>query len=174
MEGIGNVNKRVVNYIKLFLIVIISVIFMLLVCNIYKNINNNKSNKSYIDKYVNMGNYNDLSSILTEISNNQFIYLSYVGDKNIYNYEKDLVKSLKKNDLLDLFIYIDVTDVLLDDNTVDDLGDKLRIITDGDIVLPAIIYFKDGKPKDFIDSSDEIISVGKTEQLLEKWEVIND
>lgn len=167
-------NKRVINYIRLFIIIIIAVVFMLLVCNVYRNINNSKNNKSYIDKYVNMGNYNDLSFILTEISNNQFIYLSYVGDKNIYNYEKDLVRSLKKFDLLDLFIYIDATDVLLDDKTVNDLGDKLGVITDDDIVLPAIIYFKDGRARDYIDSSDEIISVGKTEQLLEKWEVIND
>lgn len=165
-------SKRVENYIKLIIVVVIAVIVTLLVCNIYRNINNNKLNKSYIDKYVNKGNYNDLSSIVMELGDREFIYLSYVGNENIYNYEKDLVKTLKKYDLLDLFVYVDVSSVITTDRTVSDLNDKLNVITESDIVLPAVIYYKDGKARDYIDSSDEIISASKTIQLMEKWEVI--
>lgn len=165
-------SKRVENYIKLIIVVVIAVIVTLLVCNIYRNINNNKLNKSYIDKYVNKGNYNDLSSIVMELGDREFIYLSYVGNENIYNYEKDLVKVLKKYDLLDLFVYVDVSSVISTDRTVSDLNDKLNVITESNIVLPAVIYYKDGKPRDYIDSSDEIISASKTIQLMEKWEVI--
>lgn len=165
-------SKRVENYIKLIIVVVIAVIVTLLVCNIYRNINNNKLNKSYIDKYVNKGNYNDLSSIVMELGDREFIYLSYVGNENIYNYEKDLVKTLKKYDLLDLFVYVDVSSVITTDRTVGDLNDKLNVITESSIVLPAVIYYKDGKARDYIDSSDEIISASKTIQLMEKWEVI--
>lgn len=165
-------NKYIVNYVKLFIVVVIGVVITLLVCNIYRNINNNKLNSSYIDNYVDSCNYNDLSSIVMELGDNKFIYLSYVGNENIYNYEKELVKVLKKNDLLDLFVYIDSSSVITTDRTVSDLNDKLNVITESSIVLPAVIYFKDGNARDYIDSSDEVISASKTIQLMEKWEVI--
>ncbi len=167
-------NKNIINYIKLIIVVTIGVIITLLICNIYKNINKNKLNKSYIENYVSSAKYNDLSSIIMELGDNKFIYLSYVGNENIYNYEKELVKILKKNDLLETFIYIDTTSDITTNRTINDLNKKLNVITETPITLPAVIYYKDGTPKDYIDSTEEIISASKTVQLMEKWEVINE
>ena len=66
-------NKIVRNYIKLIVLVVFTVIVTLLICNIYKNYNENKVNKSYLSKYVGKADYLDLSSILTEISDKQFL-----------------------------------------------------------------------------------------------------
>ena len=64
-------NKIVRNYIKLIVLIIFIVIITLLICNIYKNYNENKVNKSYLSKYVGKADYLDITSILTEINDIQ-------------------------------------------------------------------------------------------------------
>lgn len=167
-------NKTIINYIKLIVIIIFTVIITLLVCNIYKNYNDNKVNKSYLSKYVGKGDYLDLTSILTEISDKQFIYLTYVGDKNINELEKDLRKKIKKYDLNDSFILIDCTDEVDNNKEVVNLNNILKINTKNNIKLPAIIYYKDASPVDYIESKDSILTSDKFEQLLDKWEIKND
>ena len=69
------------------------------------------------------------------------------------------------------FIYINCTDNINDKKIINDLNDKLSIITDNEIVLPAIIYYKNGKPVDYIDSTNQILTGDKFVQLMDKWEV---
>ena len=92
-------------------------------------------------------------------------------EKNIYNLEKYVYKTLKNNELSDKFIYINCTDNINDKKIINDLNDKLSIITDNEIVLPAIIYYKNGKPVDYIDSTNQILTGDKFVQLMDKWEV---
>ena len=167
-------NKIVRNYIKLIVLVVFTIIVTLLICNIYMNYNENKVNKSYLSKYVGKGDYLDISSILTEISDKQFLYLTYVGDKNINELEKDLRKKIKKYDLSDSFILIDCSDEIDNNMEVSNLNNILKVNTKNNIKLPAIIYYKDANPVDFIDSKDGIITIDKFEQLLDKWEFNND
>lgn len=167
-------NKIKKNYIKLILLIVTTVFFTLLISNIIKNIQRNKLNNSYLSNYVVNGYYKDLPSILTEISNKQFLYLTYRGDKNIYSFEKDLRKILKKNDLVDSVIEIDCTNEITEKKEVSNLNDVLKINTKENIKLPAIIYYKNSKPEDYIDSKDGILKIDKFSQLLEKWEIAND
>lgn len=164
-------NKIVSNYIRLIILVVGVIVFTLLVCNIYKNFEGRKSNSSYLTKYVANGDYTDISSMLTEMSNEQYIYISYIGDKNIYNFEKDLKKVLKKYDLLDSIIMIDATDEVDSNGLVESLNRMLKVNTKQDIMLPAIIYYKNSEPVDYIDSSEGFIGVDRFVQLMDKWEV---
>ena len=100
-----------------------------------------------------------------------YLYLTYIGSKNIYNLEKYIYKTLKNNKLSDKFIYINCTDNINDKKIINDLNDKLSIITDNEIVLPAIIYYKNEKPVDYIDSTNQILTGDKFVQLMDKWEV---
>ena len=108
---------------------------------------------------------------MNEIKDNGYLYLTYIGSKNIYNLEKYVYKTLKNNKLSDKFIYINCTDNINDKKIINDLNDKLSIITDNEIVLPAIIYYKNGKPVDYIDSTNQILTGDKFVQLMDKWEV---
>ena len=167
-------NKIVRNYIKLIVLVVFTIIVTLLICNIYKNYNENKVNKSYLSKYVGKADYLDITSILTEINDKQFLYLTYVGDKNINELEKELRKKIRKYDLSDSFVLIDCTDEIDNNKEVSNLNNILKINTKNNIKLPAIIYYKDSNPVDFIDSKDSVITADKFEQILDKWEINND
>ena len=115
--------------------------------------------------------YKDIESGMNEIKDNGYLYLTYIGSKNIYNLEKYIYKTLKNNKLSDKFIYINCTDNINDKKIINDLNDKLSIITDNEIVLPAIIYYKNEKPVDYIDSTNQILTGDKFVQLMDKWEV---
>lgn len=163
--------KKKINYIVLLIIIIVACLVMILIGSLNKLIDNNKNNKSYIVNKVNNYSLEKIDDAYDKLSNNSFLYLSYVGDKNIYILEKNLYKSLKKNKIIDSFIYINCTDNINDKRIVSNLNDKLNIITDNEIVLPAIIYYKDGKPTDYIDSINSILTYDKFIQLLDKWEI---
>ena len=159
------------NYILLLLIIIVGVFIMTSIGIIYKKVDNSKENKSYISNKVNNYKYKDIESGMNEIKDNGYLYLTYIGSKNIYNLEKYIYKTLKNNKLSDKFIYINCTDNINDKKIINDLNDKLSIITDYDIVLPAIIYYKNEKPVDYIDSTNQILTGDKFVQLMDKWEV---
>ena len=70
----------------------------------------------------------------------------------------------------DSFILIDCSDEIDNNMEVSNLNNILKVNTKNNIKLPAIIYYKDTNPVDFIDSKDGIITIDKFEQLLDKWE----
>ncbi len=159
------------NVIKLCLILGITVLITIIICNIYRNYEGGKSNSSYISKYVSTIQYNELSSAVTELSGDTFLYLSYVGDKNVYDLERQIRRQLKINELEDNFIYVDGTSYINDKKEITGLNKTLNVTTKSSIVLPAIIYFKDNVPEDYIDSSEYLFKVGSFEQLIDKYEL---
>lgn len=76
--------------------------------------------------------------------------------------------------MISKFVYIDCTKDV-NNGKVDNLNDKLNVITDQDIILPTVIYYKDGKPVDYIDSTNQVLTSDRLIQLIEKWEIdVND
>lgn len=157
--------KRLNNYVKLALVIFATVIIVIAACNLYRNNEMNKANTGYISKYVRSLNASELDSAVKELGIDSFIYISYVGDKEIYNFEKDLRKVLKKYNLEDNFIYVDYSDNI----TGSDLKEKLELTKN--IKLPAILYYKDNLPVDYIDSSEGLINSGNFEKMLNSYEI---
>ena len=158
--------KNLVNYIKLFIVIIVTILLTVIVCNLYRNYEKNKGNESYIAKYVSTIKYNDLKNTITELNTNSFIYLSYTGDNRIFDFEKKLRKVLRQYDLEDNFIYVDCTSLVnKNTNTIS------NILTIDNLTLPAIIYFKDGNPVDYINSKNGLINESHFAQLLDKYEI---
>lgn len=162
--------KEIRNYIKLGVIIAFTIILAIIIKNLYTSYDNNKANKSYISKYVSVINCKDLSNAMLELSGKNYLYLSYTGNKNIFEFERKLKKTLKQNDLEDNFIFVDCTNDVNEDNHVSFLKDLL-IVGNKEIKLPAIIYFNDITPIDYIDSQNGLIDVSDFVQLLDQYEV---
>lgn len=157
------------NYIKLGIILIGTVLLTIVSANIYRNYENNKSNKSYISKYVSSLQCNELSNAMTEISN-KFLYISYTGNNNIYDFEKKLKKVIKEYDLEEKFIFVDCSNEVDENNHVKSLKELISV-GDNDLSLPAIVYFKDSNPVDYIDSRDGLINIGEFSKVLDRNEI---
>jgi len=147
---------------------------MLLIGNVYKYVSNRKENKSYIVNKVQNYDFENIGKGINGVKNNGLLYITYIGNERIYNFEKESYKILKNNNLTSKFVYIDCTKNV-NNGKVSSLNDKLNVITDVDIVLPTIIYYKDGKPVDYIDSTNQVLTSDRFLQLIEKWELdVND
>ena len=143
---------------------------MLIITNLHRNYVNSKINTSYLSKYVSNIDYSELTNTILELNSNSFIYLSYEGNEEIYNFEKRLRKTIKQYDLEDNFIYVNCSTVINEDSTISSLKNILST-GNSNIILPAIIYFKDNEPIDYIDSLEGLLSIGSFQQLLDKYEL---
>ena len=162
--------KEKSNYIKLGIIIISTVVVTIVSANLYRNYENSKVNKSYISKYVSSIGCNELSNAMIEMKSNTFLYVSYTGNNNIYDLEKGLKRLLKEYDLEDEFIFVDCSKEVDEDNHIKSLK-ELITVGNKELTLPAIIYFKDGIPSDYIDSNEGLIKVGDFSKILDRNEI---
>ena len=80
------------------------------------------------------------------MSANTFLLISYSQNSKIYQNEKDIKQLLKKNNLLDNLLYLDVTDKREDENLINDLNEKLKLDDNNKITaIPAVIYYNENK-----------------------------
>jgi hypothetical protein len=163
--------KKLNNYAKLALLLIGVILLTIIASNIYKNNERNKANKSYIADYVSCIKYEDVKSAIVEFSSNTILYVSYKGDKNIYDFEKEIKPIVKKNESNFNFVYVDASSLLKTDNYFDSLNASLSLKENTIKKLPAIVYYKDNTATDYIDSYNHLINKGDFEELLDKYEL---
>ncbi|MCI9281146.1 MAG: hypothetical protein HFI49_02665, partial [Bacilli bacterium] len=81
--------------ITISLCVVLGVILIILYAYKWHQV---KEDEKYLQSYLissntinlEMNSINNINSVLSETPNNYFIYISYTGDKDIYNFEKKL------------------------------------------------------------------------------------
>ncbi len=152
-------------YVKLFIILLLTVVMTILVCNLYRNYENNKLNKSYISRYITNISLKDLSNSIVETGDNTFVYFGVTGNDEIYKMEKDLKKSIVNNHMEDDCLYIDATKMSVAD--VNDLLNSDRKIQK----FPAIVYLKNGSVVEILDSSMHKLNSSDFNNLLDTYEV---
>jgi len=158
------------NYYILVVMLIGVVILTFAITSIVNAVKNNNVSSGYINRYVSEIAYTELDTYLVEPASNTFIYVTYTGDKNIYKLEKDLKKLVNNYELANEFIYVNVTDEMLDEDFVKELNDKLNI-TEKISKLPVILYYKDGVLTDIVDSEENLFSVADFQKLLDNYEI---
>jgi len=158
------------NYYILVVMLIGVVILTFAITSIVNAVKNNNVSSGYINRYVSEIAYTELDTYLVEPASNTFIYVTYTGDKNIYKLEKDLKKLVNNYELANEFIYVNVTDEMLDEDFVNELNDKLNI-TEKISKLPVILYYKDGVLTDIVDSEENLFSVADFQKLLDIYEI---
>ncbi len=115
---------------------------------------------------------NSLSQIRTEAPSSYFIYLSYTGDEEIYNFEKEIKRVIDKYKLNDIFYYIDITNLKAEnENYLEEIAKSLNIKKLEKV--PAIIYVYEGDVLDnnILDGqNEELIKIDDLEKLLDVYD----
>lgn len=113
-----------------------------------------------------------LNQIRQETPTSYFIYISYTGDENVYNLEKNLKRVIDKYKLNDSFYYVDLTNLKNNnENYINEIKNKLNIKNLKNI--PAIIYVKNGEILDsnILDGiNGTMLKVEDLEQLLDIYD----
>lgn len=111
----------------------------------------------------------EVSAVFSEPPAEYFIYVSYTGDKEIYNMEKELKSLIQEYNLNENMYFLNVTSAKKEDNYIKKINEKLNMEKIKVEKVPTIIYFKDGKAVDLINRKDDnIMNEGDFAQLLER------
>lgn len=113
-------NKREVpikNYIKLGIILLISILALFYLYLWYRTYEENRLNTHIMDNYLSIINYNELDDYLTE-NKNATIYLSKLNDNDIRSFEKKFKLIIQDNALKNKILYLDLTNELDQNNEI--------------------------------------------------------
>ncbi len=111
-------------------------------------------------------NLDEVNQILAESPTEYFVLISYTGNKDTNNLEKGLKRILDKYKLNDSFYYLNVKDIMNEDNYINRLNNAFN--TDKIKKVPTILYFKNGKVVDVVARNDNnVINAGDFQKLLD-------
>ena len=105
-EQLRNIPTK--NYIYLFLILLGSILFLIYFYTWYDTYNQNKLNKSIMNEYLTVINYNELDNYISE-NGNAVIYVSILGNEEINRFEKKFKNTIVDNNLRNDILYLDLT-----------------------------------------------------------------
>lgn len=157
------------NYIIYAFIVIITLALVIYATEWYKAYKQSELDNSYITKYVNEINFEEFENYTLENPNN-IIYIGKTNCEECLKLEKNLYKIIKKNELVDETVFLNVTNF----NDLNKITDKYNIETlKSNINVPSIAILKDSKITDVLVGNEKnIITSDLINQLLEEYEYI--
>lgn len=162
------------NYIIAFVVVVLAILLTWYIFAWRKVYKEEKVSTSYLVKNNVVTNViNDLEEVkdvFVEVPDSYFVYISYTGDENIYEMEKELSKVIKKYNLSESMYFINVNTIKEEKDYINKLNNILGL---KDVVItqvPTIIYYKDGvvnKGNIITRSDNNIMNASDFQKLLD-------
>lgn len=167
---------KIINYFYAIIILAGSIVLTLYLFSFYQYKKSERLNTSYLIATNTIKSYikdlDTLNQILDEAPSSYFVYLSYTGDENIYEFERHLKKYIDDYKLNDIFYYVDLTDVKNNDSkyleTVKEMFELSHLRR-----LPAILYINEGNlnDADILDGNyGTIVTMNEINDLLKYYE----
>lgn len=139
----------------------------------YKVAKENKLSTSYLVKEkIITKEINDLGEaieVFSEPPSSYFLFISYNGDEEVYNMEKELESLITEYHLNDSIYYLNVTNIKDEDNCIAQINTALSLDDIKVTQIPTVVYFNNGKAVDVITRNDNnIMNIGDFQKLLDK------
>ncbi len=160
------------NYLIVLVLAVIVVILTLYINAWYKTYQENKLSISPFSGVVEEVDINEINLTLAEM-NEVILYVGYTNDKSIYDMEKRLLKYIKNNDLVDKFIYVDVTDCMKDKKYVEILKNTFSEKSEEIKEVPMLIFVKNGKAELVVNSKAGNINVEDVANIKNEYQLDN-
>lgn len=155
------------NYNILAVIAILVVILMFYIKSWVDTYREEKITKSPFQDTVEEVKLEELSTVLSEM-NEVLIYIGHTNDSKLYKMEKNLLKYIKEQEIVDKFIYINITN---NKNYIEELS---SVFNKGETLInksPLIIYVKNGEEIEVINNSDGVIYTYNIDNLIMKYNI---
>lgn len=173
----SNTKKKKIN-VRTYVNWILTMVAIVLVCfigsKLYQTYQDNKLGESVLSRTVGTIQYDDIENATVELTSNDFIFISYVKSKDVKKLETKLKDTILKNELQNNFFYLDATDLMLNENYVNNLNEKFGLEGNDKIEeLPALLYYKDGKfVKTITSTKTRMMSNDDFLNLLDSYEIL--
>lgn len=168
-------NERFVpvkNYILAAVLVVVIIALTWYAFAWYNVLKENKISTSYLvkEKVISkeINDLSEVSDVFSEAPDKYFIYVSYTGNEEIYDMEKDLKSVINEYNLNDSFYYLNVTSIKDEKGYIDRVNESLNLQDMKIKEIPTIIYYNDGKVVDIITREDDnMMNIGDFQKLLD-------
>ena len=137
-EELRKIPKR--NYFILAAVIVVTIFLLCYFYMWYDAYKEKKLNMRILDSYLEIINYNELDDYIVE-NPNSVIYVSVLENTDIREFEKQLKKMLKSNEIKRDMLYMDITDEIKDISAIQKYG----INKDN---IPLVLVFSDGNVVD--------------------------
>lgn len=160
------------NYYIVLIVSILVIILTLYIRSFYLNYKASEINYSiFYDKAINQINTDDINFAFDETSE-AILYVSYNGSNRIRNMERKLFKVLEERNIIDKFIYWDVTNIKENDKYIKILKNKFNIVQEDVGLAPMLIYIKDGQAIEIYNSNRRLVDEKVLIDLLNKYGIV--
>ena len=153
-----------------YFILVAMIVLILSICtatyNIYSIYKNNKANYTSPLNLTKEVQFSELNDTTLEIGEDAFLVLSYYGDEDIYQNQKNLKLVFRRYGLLENIIYVDVTQEYEKEGFYNKLNEVLKLKDFKVDKVPSIIYYKEGKPTAIATSTNGIIDSSSLEDII--------
>jgi hypothetical protein len=159
------------NYIIVLVVSLLVVVLVLYLRSFYLGYQESKLNTSYFSiKKVNEITKDDIEFSLSEYRD-AILYVGYTGSKSLYDTERKIYKELEKNNLIDIVVYFNATDLIENNEYLEILKKNFPELVDNINDLPLIIIIKDGKGIEVINSEFEKLDYKELRKVIKKNEI---
>lgn len=164
-------NKKIPtkNYIVLAVIVVITILLTFYINAWIKTYKENMYSESVLSGNVKEVNINELKEPFYEI-NEVILYVGYNNDKELYAQEKKLLREIKKKDLVDEVMYLNVTD---NNDYVDILNKRFG----NDSVklgnAPLIIYIRGGETQKVVKITSYDMLPKEFNKIVKQYKIVD-
>lgn len=114
--------------------------------NVYKE---NRVSTSYLVKNniitKEITDLNEAKDVFAEAPETYFVYVSYTGDDEIYQMEKNIRNLIREYKLNEEIYYLNVTDIKNDKNLISKINKTLGLDKNKISTIPTFVYFNGGE-----------------------------
>ncbi len=164
----GTIKNNKLNYALFTIIAVASFMLVFNLSEAYKNVVA-EQDKSEISKFLMNVKEAEVDEFLRE-NGDVVLYLASASDKEMLEFEDEMIEMIKNNDLVNNFVMLD-TDKFVNDDFYNNFSSEYGFV---DIVLtyPNLIVFENHEIKDILIFGDEQIEIDDVETFLINNEVM--
>lgn len=144
------------NYVILFFISLVTVVLVFYINAWVKAYKEDKLSLSPLSGVINEIGPEEITQTMSE-TNEIILYVGYNNSQKLYDSENNLLDYIKKHDLADKVIYVNVSNLMENDKYIEILKDSFVEVQEDIKKAPMLIYVKNGKALEVIKSTGGII-----------------
>ena len=149
------------NYLYLLLVVIVTVALVYYMYLWFIEYDKNKDYKSVLMDVMQVVNYNEFDTYLVE-NKDAIIYASITNDSKIRQFDKKFKRLIGDNNIGNKILYLDLT------------GNKKLDLINSNVIIPAIMVYKNGNMIDSYSVKTDGYSIHNLEEYLVSIGVIKN
>lgn len=160
-----NRKKIITNYIILFVMFLVTILLSLYICDCYKVYNESKMEVPVIRDTLSEITPLELDHYIQE-NPTIVIYMCTASNTRCRNYEKDLIKLIKKEELSESITYLNLSGVNQEE-FISSFNEKYQYKVNLNENYPAFVIFEDGKIYNILQEKDKQLTIQKTKQFFD-------